>query len=192
MTDAECRLLLETVANGLPKLKVLIINEQLSNGIHSSLFRQEFAKLLKQYRSQVRFVFDGRDHLDAYPGATLKINASAASILAFGDAGHCPQESGIAIMRKTGEELVITDGDNGCFVFEEKEEITHIPAIRYDGPVDTVGAGDSFTAGFSYALAAGASMKHAAMLGTCCSAVTIRKLNQTGVPTPAEIMDLLS
>ncbi len=191
LTDAESRLLLETISNSLPKLKVMIINEQLSNGIHSPLFRQEFARLLKQHRSQVRFVFDGRAHLDAYPGSTLKINTSAASMLAFGEPGHLPQESGLAIMHRSGEELVITDGENGCFVFEEKDEITHIPAIHYDGPVDTVGAGDSFTAGFAYALAAGATLKHAAMLGTCCSAVTIRKLNQTGSPAPAEIMALL-
>jgi sugar/nucleoside kinase (ribokinase family) len=188
---SESSLLLEMLAAEMPKLKVLIINEQLSNGIHSPLFRREFAKLLKQHRSQMRFVFDGRDHLDAYPGATLKINASAASKLAFGDNKHTPQESGTAILQKSGEELVITDGENGCFVFGNDGEITHIPAIRYDGPVDTVGAGDSFTAGFSYALAAGATLQHAAMLGTCCSAVTIRKLNQTGSPTPAEILALL-
>ena len=191
LTDAESRLLLEIIASELPKLKVLIINEQLSNGIHSPLFRQEFAKLLKEHRSQLRFVFDGRDHLDAYMGATLKINASAASKLAFGDSTHPPQESGAVILQRSGEELVITDGENGCFVFENNGAITHIPAISYSGPTDTVGAGDSFTAGFAYALAAGATLRDAAMFGTCCSAVTIRKINQTGVPTPGEIMALL-
>lgn len=190
LTDAETWLLLEAVSEYLPKIKVLIINEQLSNGIHSPLFRQEFAKLVKEYSGKVRFVFDGRDHLNAYPGATLKINASAASRLAFGSAAHAPEESGKYILEKSGEELVVTDGDNGCFVFEHSG-MTHIPAIRYDGPVDTVGAGDSFTAGFAYALAAGASMPLAAEFGTCCSAITIRKLNQTGAPSPAEIMALL-
>lgn len=190
LTDAETLLLLEIIAAELPKLKVLIINEQLANGIHSELFRKEFSALLKRHRHQVRFVFDGRDHLSAYPGATLKINASAASRVAFGVEGHAPEESGTAILQRNGEELVITDGENGCFVFEKDNKITHIPAIRYNGPVDTVGAGDSFTAGFAYALAAGASMVNAAEFGTCCSAVTIRKLNQTGAPTPAEIMAL--
>ena len=146
--------------------------------------------MLKQFRREMRFVFDGRDHLDAYPGATLKINASAASRLAFGNADHSAEESGLAILRESGEELVITDGENGCFVFEQGERITHIPSIRYSGPVDTVGAGDSFTAGFAYALAAGADMVTAAEFGTCCSAVTIRKLNQTGSPSPAEILAL--
>ena len=92
-------------------------------------------------------------------------------------------------MRRTGRELVVTDGENGCFVFE-KRGTTHIPAIRYDGPVDTVGAGDSFTAGFALALACGVGMKEAAEFGNACSAVTVRKLAQTGVPTPEEIFAL--
>ena len=64
------------------------------------------------------------------------------------------------------------------------------PAIRYDGPVDTVGAGDSFIAGFALALAKDADLKTAAEFGNVCSAVTIRKINQTGVPTPEEIFAL--
>jgi len=53
--------------------------------------------------------------------------------------------------------------------------------------VDTVGAGDSFTAGFALALAGGVSMTESAEFGNACAAVTIRKLAQTGVPTPEEI-----
>ena len=88
-------------------------------------------------------------------------------------------------------DLVITDGENGCYVFEHTQT-TCIPAIPAPGPVDTVGAGDSFTAGFSYALAAGFSMVESAEFGNCCSAITIRKLNQTGAPSPAELQALLA
>ena len=190
ISDAEADELLAKIEKILPELKVLIVNEQIHNGIHTPHFREEFAKIVKKFASQVRFVFDGRDFLDAYPGVILKINAQAASGLAFGEAGHDPQSSGEAILAKSGEELVVTDGENGCYVFEHGKT-TYIPAISYDGPVDTVGAGDSFTAGFAYALASGASMIHAACFGTCCSAVTIRKLNQTGAPSPQEILDLL-
>ena len=191
LTEAETMLLLEAVESNIEKLNVLIINEQLANGIHNSLFRKEFAQLVKKYSPQVRFIFDGRDHLTAYPGATLKINADAASQLAFSEAGHTPEESGKLILDRSGEELVITDGENGCYVFEHAGT-TFIPAVKYDGPVDTVGAGDSFSAGFAYALSAGATMPQAAEFATCCSAVTVRKLNQTGVPTPSEIRDLFT
>ena len=191
LTENESLLVLDRLEKMLPELKVLIVNGQLARGIHHHpAFRERFADMVKRFVPQVKFVFDGRDYLDAYKGVTLKINASAASRLAFGKDNCHPEESGRCILERTGDELVITDGENGCYVFE-KQQTTFIPAIRYTGPVDTVGAGDSFTAGFSYALAAGSSMIDAAGFGTCCSAVTIRKLNQTGTPSAAEILELL-
>lgn len=189
LTDEEAQQILDKLQILLPTLKTVIINEQLSNGIHSPYFRKKFAEIVREYENKIYFVFDGRDHLDAYPGVILKINADAASRLAFGTTGHSPEESGKAILAKNNKELVITDGENGAYVFE-KDKTSFIPAIRCSGPIDTVGAGDSFTAGFAWALACGASLYEAAQLGTCCSAVTIRKINQTGVPTPEEIFDL--
>ena len=186
LVDGETERLLQDLERALPQLDVLIINQQLHNGIHSELFRRSFAAFLERAPKLPPIVFDGRAYLDAYPEVILKINASAASHLAFGHAGAPPEESGPAIMHRTGRELVVTDGENGCYVFEHRG-MTHIPAIRYSGPVDTVGAGDSFTAGFALALAGGAAMTEAAEFGNACSAVTIRKLAQTGVPTPEEL-----
>ena len=190
LTRQESDRLLDSLRKNLSRLKVLILNQQLKNGIHSDHFRREFADLVRQSGTGLRFVYDGRDHLDAYPGVTLKINAQAASMLAFGQPGKPVRESGKAILEKTGKELVITNGEHGCCVFESTG-ITEIPAIPYSGPVDTVGAGDSFTAGFAWALAVGASLREAAGFGSLCSAVTIRKINQTGVPTPGEILSVL-
>ncbi len=189
LTSQESDRLLEHLRRNIPRLKVLILNQQLKNGIHSDHFRRGFAALIRQF-PQTRFVFDGRDHLDAYPGVILKINAQAASMLAFGLSGEPVLASGKAILRKTGRELVITNGEYGCCVFEP-DRITEIPAIRYSGPADTVGAGDSFTAGFAWALAVGASLRDAAGFGNACSAVTIRKINQTGVPSPGELLSVL-
>ena len=191
VSDAEADRLLADLEQRMPELQVLIVNEQIRNGIHSARFRAGFAEIVRRYEGKVRMVFDGRDFLDCYPGVTLKINAAAASMLAFGENGRPPAESGKAILDRSGRELVITDGANGCYVFEHSQT-TCIPAIPAPGPVDTVGAGDSFTAGFSYALAAGFSMVESAEFGNCCSAITIRKLNQTGAPSPAELQALLA
>ena len=189
LAEKECDEILSDIRKSLGKIKVLIVNGQLSNGLHGEYFRKKFALLVKEYSSKVRFVFDGRDHLDAYCGVTLKINADAASALAFGKSGCDPVSSGRKILSDTGRELVITDGENGCYVFEQ-ESITRIPAVKYDGLIDTVGAGDSFTAGFSCALACGKSMTESAVFGTYCSAVTVRKINQTGTPSQAELIEI--
>lgn len=189
LTDPEVNWLLRKIDSLAGDVGVLIVNEQIRHGIHTPLFRRKFAEYIKKNPKKIRFVYDGRDFLDAYPGVILKINAAAASRLAFGDTKHAPAESGKAILAKSGMPLVVTDGEKGSYVFETTG-VTHIPAIPYNGPIDTVGAGDSYTAGFAYALAHGGSLPEAAELGTCCSAVTIRKLNQTGIPTPGEILDL--
>lgn len=186
LTDDEAAQLLRHLEAALAELDVLIVNQQLRNGIHSEFFRRGFAALLKRMPKLPKIVFDGRAYLDAYPGVILKINAHAASKLAFGRPDASPEESGVAILRRTGVEMVVTDGANGCYVFEHGGT-TFIPAIRAPGPVDTVGAGDSFTAGFALALAGGGSMTEAAEFGNACSAVTVRKLAQTGVPTPSEL-----
>ena len=190
LTDPEAIWLMKKIEEKAASLEVLIVNQQILHGIHTPCFRRLFADYVRKNCKQTRFVYDGRDFLDAYPGCILKINASAASRLAFGEESHAPNESGKAILEHFGVSLVVTDGANGAHVFEP-EGTTYIPAIRYDGPIDTVGAGDSFTAGFAFALAQGASLPEAAEMGTCCSAVTIRKLNQTGAPSPGEILSLL-
>jgi sugar/nucleoside kinase (ribokinase family) len=190
ISDEEADKVLAGLEKFMPQLKVLIINEQLANGLHNARFRSGFAELVKRFSNRMHLVFDGRDYLDAYPGVTLKINASAASQQAFGRTDAPPVESGEELLKRSGHELVITDGKNGCYVFEHGKT-TYIPAISWDGPVDTVGAGDSFTAGFSYALAVGESLVTAADFGNCCSGITIRKLNQTGAPSPEELFSIV-
>jgi len=181
--------LLQNLETALAGLEVLVVNQQLRHGIHSERFRRKFAALLKRAPAALRVVFDGREHLDAYPDAILKINAAAASQLAFGTPDAPPEKSGAAIVRQGRETVIVTDGENGCFVFASGGT-DFIPAIRYDGPVDTVGAGDSFTAGFALALAGGSPMPEAAEFGSLCAAVTVRKLGQTGVPYPEELIAL--
>ena len=189
--EDEAELLLHRLEAEMAALDVLIVNQQLRDGIHTEHFRRRFAALLEHKSKSLRVVFDGRAHLDAYPGVILKINAAAASLLAFRRPGAPPEESGAAIMRRTGSALVVTDGGNGSFVFEP-DGTTFIPAIRYSGPVDTVGAGDSFTSGFALALACGESMTVAAEFGNACAALTIRKLAQTGVPSREELFALFA
>ena len=189
--DGEAAELLRAVESALPELDVLIVNQQLRGGIHTEYFRRGFSALLERAPRKPAVVFDGREHLDAYRGVILKVDAAAASRLACGRPDAPPEESGRALRELTGNDVVVTDGANGCFV-RDGGGTAFVPAIRVTGPVDTVGAGDSFTSGFALALACGSAMAEAAEFGALCAAVTIRKLGQTGVPSPAEILELRS
>ena len=81
-----------------------------------------------------------------------------------------------------GEEgLVLIDGE-GC---------RHIPGIRVPDPVDTVGAGDSVTAGIVASLCAGAAHAEAGLVGNLAASVTVRQLGVTGTASPGQVMESL-
>jgi sugar/nucleoside kinase (ribokinase family) len=69
-------------------------------------------------------------------------------------------------------------------------EVHQVPALPVTPPIDTVGAGDSFLAALTTALAAGANPIEAARLGHFAAAVTIRKLGITGTASPEEILSV--
>jgi sugar/nucleoside kinase (ribokinase family) len=83
--------------------------------------------------------------------------------------------------------LFITLGKDGCLVFEGGESHL-VPSIPVEPPLDPVGAGDSFLAGLSAALAVKAGPLEAARLGHLAAAVTIKKLGITGAASPEEII----
>jgi phosphoglycolate phosphatase-like HAD superfamily hydrolase len=82
--------------------------------------------------------------------------------------------------------LFITRGSNGSLVIDANG-VEEIPGLMILSRVDTVGAGDSYLAGVTAALAAGYDMKTAATLGSYVAGVTVQQLFQTGTATPEEI-----
>jgi sugar/nucleoside kinase (ribokinase family) len=66
-------------------------------------------------------------------------------------------------------------------------QITHVPAVRVPGPIDPTGAGDSATAGAVLALAAGATLAEAALLGNLTASITIQQLATTGTARPDQL-----
>ena len=95
------------------------------------------------------------------------------------------------VYQKQGAPIVVTRGAEGCVV-RTAAGISTVPGIRVDNEIDTVGAGDSFLAGLSAALAVGNELETAAQVGNLVSAVTIQKIGQTGTATPEEIIELVN
>ncbi len=85
--------------------------------------------------------------------------------------------------------LLITRGDRGSIITDDKG-ISEIAGLMIISRVDTVGAGDSYLAGASAALAAGYPLETAAELGTYAASVTVQKLFQTGTASPEEILSI--
>ena len=190
LSNSDADKLLNKINENINNIDVLIINQQLKRGIHTLYFRTGLSQIIKNNLNNKIFITDAREHLESYLGSIFKINSKAASMFAFNELGHSAIESGEILLKKYKKPLVITDSINGCYVFENNNYI-NIPAITYNGKIDAIGAGDTFTAGFAYAISCNASIKEAAQFGNCCSAIVVRKLHQTGVPTQQELLNLI-
>ena len=96
--------------------------------------------------------------------------------------------------RRSGEGTIrpvyVTLGADGLLLIDS-EDRRHIPGIRVPGPVDTVGAGDSVTAGIVASLAAGATPMEAGLVGNLAASVTVRQLGVTGTASPAQLVEAL-
>jgi rfaE bifunctional protein kinase chain/domain len=184
------RSLLERLAAALPELDIIIINEQVTHGIHSKDFREELSALvLKQER--ISFIADSRHYPDEYGGTIRKVNVQQAAELCGKDPGDTRARDEIArsLYERWGKTLFMTRGEDGCIVYDS-HGAAEIPGLLILSPVDPVGAGDSILAGIAAALAAGAEPFQAAELGSLVAGVTVQKLMQTGTATPEEILRL--
>lgn len=97
-------------------------------------------------------------------------------------------------LRALGPKLpVITDGPHGAYVIDEHGVAWHMPMYPDPAPpVDRTGAGDSFSATFTSAIALGFSPSEALMWGPINSMSVVQKIGaQAGLLTRAELQTYL-
>lgn len=101
-------------------------------------------------------------------------------------------EEGIVVIKQFAPDLtvVVKDGANGAFGWNGTEWI-HQPAVMNDNPVDCIGAGDSFNAGFIHKFTQGFSLKHCLEYGALIGAVSTRMAGGTGAFTNLKLLDEL-
>ncbi len=100
--------------------------------------------------------------------------------------GQALFERGLDAGEGTSRPVFVTLGEDGLLVIDD-DGCRHLPGIRLPGPVDTVGAGDSVTAGIVSALTVGATLDEAGLVGNLAASVTVRQLGVTGTATPVQL-----
>lgn len=120
--------------------------------------------------------------VNAIRGGARKDSADAMSEFTLEDAKACAAE----LRKQTGQDVYMTAQEEGIFIFGEPP--IHVSAVRVEGEIDPVGAGDSCTAGVVSALCAGATSEEAALLGNLVASITVQKIGQTGTATPGEVL----
>lgn len=193
LPDEAAEALLGKLAAVLPDVDVVIVNEQVRQGVHTPFLRERLAGLIARQRNTT-FLVDSRHFSDAYPGACLKLNShEAARLIGVARAPEALvlREEAVLAAERVWERwqrpVFVTRGARGSLV-RDALGLHEIPGIQIVGKVDTVGAGDSTLAGIALALAAGRPPAQAAELGGLVAAVTVRKLRQTGTASPEEVL----
>lgn len=97
-------------------------------------------------------------------------------------------EQGFSVIASTAKQslTVVKDADNGAFIIEDGR-VLHVPAFKVDA-VNTVGAGDSFNAGFLCAYTKSKSLEGAVRFA---NAVAALKISTNTFPTKQKIDILL-
>jgi len=143
-----------------------------------------------KHNPRVVFCADSRSHIDRFRNVVTKPNQFEA----VGKAWPRPDEKvpldmllpAITRLRDAvGAPVCATRGADAMIVTDP--EPTAVRAVRVDGETDTTGAGDSVTAGVVLALAAGATLPEAALIGNLVASITIQQLATTGVARPDEL-----
>lgn len=84
--------------------------------------------------------------------------------------------AGNRLLKETNAPAVlITCGDNGMVVVEKGGKYTHIPVFNKSKVFDVTGAGDTVTATYTLALAAGAEPVYAAIIGNIAAGIVVKQ-----------------
>lgn len=97
-----------------------------------------------------------------------------------------------ALLRSRGvKDVLVTLGEKGVYLNQEKEGSHRIPAFKVEA-VDTTAAGDSFTAALAIMLAEGKTLAEAAEFANYVSSIVVtRKGAQSSIPMLDEVLEYI-
>ncbi|TLY22391.1 MAG: D-glycero-beta-D-manno-heptose-7-phosphate kinase, partial [Nitrospirae bacterium] len=146
------------------------------------------------HRHKVPVIVDPKvAHISRYKGATVitpnHLEAVQAAAL-HGDDEATLLEAGRQLYQRLGcQAVLITRGERGMSLFEDRGRITHIPTVARQ-VFDVTGAGDTVVATLALALATGASMRQAAILANHAAGVVVGMVGTAAV-TAAQLEEAL-
>ncbi|GAB4133215.1 MAG: D-glycero-beta-D-manno-heptose-7-phosphate kinase [Thermogutta sp.] len=176
----------------LPTLDALIVLDQVEEedcGVVTAAMRQFLTERAAIWPSVV-FWADSRRRIRRFRGLIAKCNQHEllGASLSTNAAEPCWDALLPALrhLREANEApVVVTLGAAGMLVSDP--EPIWVPGVPVTGPVDPTGAGDSASAAAVAALACGASLPEAALLGNLAASITVQQLATTGTARPEEL-----
>jgi rfaE bifunctional protein kinase chain/domain len=170
-----------------PQVDGVIVLDQVQEadcGVVSSRVRDRIAKRASENDRPV--LADSRAHIADFSNVILKPNEDELADLIQDRAE--PVTAAQQLSQQTDRPVILTRGAHG--IIASKDNVTTVlRGIPVPDPIDIVGAGDSVSASVTAALAAGAPLQDAALLGILASSITVQQIGTTGTATPSQILD---
>ena len=138
---------------------------------------QETIRLANQYNKVV--VVDAQKELDVYKNITSmtpNLPDTQKSVGFALDSEEDLKRAGDKLLSETNaKSILITCGADGMFVVRPHENYTKIPVFNKSEVFDVTGAGDTVTAVYTLALAAGADPVYAAIIGNVAASIVVKQ-----------------
>ena len=192
LTEESITQIIAHLESSLQNCDVLILNQQVPDSLRYGSLLQQLSALTEKYADK-HILLDTRQYGHAFTHIHRKINESElAELMAY--QGNDLDDTqlinwGQKLFHQSGKPVFITRGEAGLIIISENELIESKPPA-YDGPIDTVGAGDTLLSALSLALAADVSLEDAAEFAVLAAAVSVRKLFMTGTATVEEMGEM--
>ncbi len=187
---------LESVRAVADKVDAIIIADQINEndcGVMTTAVRDGLCAMAARH-PRVIFWADSRRHIHQFRHVIIKPNQFEA----VGEDDPRPGDSvsptelerAVSTMREQTQAPICTTCGPGGMVVSDPAYMV-VPGVAVDGEIDITGAGDSATAGAVMALAAGATLPEAALVGNLVASITIEQLATTGVAKPEQLLPRL-
>ena len=178
---------LTALTNHWRNLDALLVLDQVSEvncGVVTDKVRSSLQSMAEVDPKKCILV-DSRERIGLFRAASLKPNQAEC----LRASGKTTAESGaLELAQRAGRPVFCTLAEKGILVAQSELKVTQlVPAVRVTGPIDSVGAGDSTSAGLACALACGVSLFDAASFGNLIASITIKQMGTTGTATPKQI-----
>ena len=170
------RRVLEQVRARLPQADVLLISDYAKGVVGARLVREVLAAAAREKKCVA--VDPKVQHVPLFRGVTVIApnhhEAAAAVRIMVRDEADLLRVGQALLRRLQAQAILITRGEHGMSLFEPGRPVTHIPTVARE-VYDVTGAGDTVMAVLALALAAGASMREAAVLANYGAGVVVGK-----------------
>ena len=184
-------IVLDQLADSEARVVNAWVRRQLEEWLNEAADRSQMQGDVAVKRSKPIYV-DSRFNISSFRFGMLKTNAKECAA----SAGKTETDDILELSqwleqrsRATGQIVICTLGPHGMLVCEPGGAPQHVEGFPVTGPIDIVGAGDSATSGMFAALLAGGTLHEAATIGNLVASITVQQIGQTGVATPAQVID---